>query len=375
MTTARIQIRRFAEQRPVLDTVTTGSPVRIRLAPTDSRKWQAFEYEVTGPNGLRLALWSGVGGLTDQRLTSYKGNLLADPDALFQSYWKRAREEVDRVDPSAKLVRVPDRDTSGGLFFRVELSSTQGARIVGWYIVPRKSRGQVPAILILPGYGAEEPPSDRTADGFATLALSPRGHGPSKELGWKPDGELMFHGITRAEEYFYRLAVQDAVQGVRFLASQEGIGPIGVEGGSQGGLLALGAAALCPREVRAVVSNVPCFSDYGSSMQTALAGPHRSLRISRAQAAPSDLMLMNASMGLTDGVALATLVRQPLQVVMGSMDVTSPVASGYAIFNRSPARRKSLVLLADEGHALPKSMQERNRQWFRKHLTSGAASR
>jgi cephalosporin-C deacetylase-like acetyl esterase len=79
-------------------------------------------------------------------------------------------------------------------------------------------------------------------------------------------------------------------------------------------------------------------------------------------------MLSNASLGLTDGAALASRVRQPLQVVMGSLDMISPVMSGFAIVNRSRAGERALILLADEGHALPLAMQKRNRDWFLRHL-------
>ncbi|MBN1481004.1 hypothetical protein EH223_00855 [candidate division KSB1 bacterium] len=85
----------------------------------------------------------------------------------------------------------------------------------------------------------------------ATLALSPRGQGNSKD-DVDPEGEeFMFLGFDpeHPEKYIYAGVYTDCLRAVDFLASRPEIDAsrIGVEGGSQGGELSFATVMLDDR--------------------------------------------------------------------------------------------------------------------------------
>lgn len=368
-TTATVQIG-------LVTTVIFGKGVDFDVPGTSLADPRPSHITITNSEGEQLFEWRGAFRfLQEQEIGSriadfdYRGKLLREPESEFEEFWQKAREELVSIDPRVSVQPQPDKNTTTAEAYRVEFDSVDQARIVAWLLVPKEALASRPAVAIFPGYGAEEPASDRSSQGLVTLAVSPRGHGPSLQTGtWKSDGPLLLHGIKTPDQYFYRQAILDAAQAVRVLDQWTTIGKIATEGGSQGGLLALGAAVVFPDKIHAVIANVPCFSDYGLSLPSALAGPHQQLSEALEKASPDERRLLETSLAMTDGVALASRIQQPIQVVMGFLDPVSPVASGFAIANRSPSKNKSLIILGNWGHALPPPMQSANQDWLQQHL-------
>jgi len=322
-----------------------------------------------------LFRWRTVALPKGQRLIDYHGrrDFLPPPD--FDTYWDQARYDLGRVPMDALVERVPDKDTSTGLLHKVTLASLGGTKIVCWYYVPRKAfdeQGRVlrhfPATIIMPGYGAEEPPLDRTSSGVITLSVNPRNHGPSREY-WKCPVDHLVWNIDRPEEFYYRYAFMDCLRAAQFLFSRAEVDArrVAAEGGSQGGLFALALAALEPR-IACVVSNVTAFSAYGDAMSLALTG-HQTQYARLLRDNPTSAAAIRRSLAYTDGANMAAMIRCPVQINMGGIDPVCNYVAGIVVYNRlARGVPRQYNVLPDCGHAVPPAMRGWNQTWYRRWL-------
>ena len=328
-----------------------------------------------GAKGRPVFKWRTLLRPAGRSLISYEGRSEMLPPPDFDAYWDRARAELEKVPMDASVTRVPDKDTSTGLLHRVELATVGNTRIVCWYYVPRDaldSKGssvrKYRAIQIMPGYGAEEPPLDRTSSGYVTLSVNPRSHGPSREF-WKSPGEHMMHDITEPERYYYRLAFLDCVRAAQFLFNRPEVDPsrVATEGGSQGGLFAIATAALEPR-IACVCSNVTAFSDYPDGMILGLIGHHGAFRQRLADAGAAATAIRK-SLAYTDGANMASRVKCPVQINMGGQDPVCNFVCGIVTYNRLPQdTEKQFNVMPEAVHEVPQQMRDWNNDWYRTWL-------
>lgn len=322
-----------------------------------------------------LFQWRTLLRPTGKTLMSYTGRAEMLPPGDFDAYWARAKKELDAAPLTPVISRVPDKDTSTGLLRRVELPAAGGTRIVCWYFVPRAALDaqgmavkKCPAVIVMPGYGAEEPPLDRTTSGMITLSVNPRNHGPSRDF-WKAPQEHLTYKIEDPENYYYRYAFLDGLRGAQFLFSRDeaDASRVGTEGGSQGGLFALAIAALEPR-IACVCSNVTAFTDYPDALVLDLIGGVPGMgKIVRERSAKG--AGARKSLSYTDGASMATRVRCPVQINMGGIDPVCHFVCGIVAYNRLPkgvVRQFNLDPAAR--HEVPATMRAANARWQEKWL-------
>ncbi|MCX7964258.1 MAG: acetylxylan esterase [Candidatus Sumerlaea chitinivorans] len=305
----------------------------------------------------------------------YRGARGFERPADFDEFWMRAKKQLATVPMEPVIERVPDRDTSTGLLYKVTLRSVGDTKIVCWYFVPRdalddqgQARRRCPAVIIMPGYGAEEPPIDRTTSGIATLSVNPRNHGPSRDY-WKCPVEHLVWNIADPENFYYRLAFLDCLRAAEFLFERPEIDPkrVAAEGGSQGGLFALALAALEPR-IACVCSNVTAFSAYADGIILGTLGHHKTYReiLGRNDTTAT---LVRKSLAYTDGANMATRVRCPVQISMAGIDPVCNYMQGIVVYNRIPKGvPKEYHVAPNVPHAVPPEMREWNARWYRRWL-------
>lgn len=311
-------------------------------------------------------------------LIQYEGRKEMLPPPDFDEYWNRAKKELAAVAFKPAITRVPDKDTSTGLLFRVELTSVEDTTIACWYYVPRKAfaggdpAGSVvnkhPALIILPGYGAEEPPLDRTKEGYITCSVNPRNHGPSRAF-WKSPVEHQVYNITDPEHYYYRLAFLDCLRAAQFVFSREEVDAkrVATEGGSQGGLLAIAIAGLEPR-IACVCSNVPAFSDFPDGMVLGRKGHETVMRDLVMDGATTAVQVRKA-LTYVDGANMITRVKCPVQINMGDLDPVCPYVCGIVLMNRLPKHvPRDFHIAPNCKHEVPQIMREWNEQWYKRWL-------
>lgn len=309
-------------------------------------------------------------------LSAYSGAPDWNPPDDFDGYWARAREDLARTPANPRVTAVPERSTATGDLYRVELDSLGNVGIVCWYFVPKgvdvlggaAPTRKYPAVQIMPGYGAEEPPFDRTSDGYITLSVNPRGHGPSGALYPLPADHLNWN-INDPERYYYRGAYMDCVRAMQWLMSRPEVDVkrVGVEGSSQGGALALATAALDNR-VAACSANVPFLCDFPTGVVLCTRGGLSGLR-TRFEADTPEGAAVRRSLSYVDGSFMATRIHSPTLIAVGEMDRTCPPQGGAAAYNRLPKGvDRSLLTVPFRDHEVMPEWRTASEAWFRKYL-------
>ncbi|CAN5380408.1 acetylxylan esterase [soil metagenome] len=327
--------------------------------------------------GEELLKWNTLVLAKGAPLKDYAGQQPYTPPADFDAYWERAKAELDAVPPNAKMEEVVEKGTAKSRLYKVTLDTIRETKIVCWYTVPvgafdesGAAAKKWPAAIIMPGYGAEEPPLDRTKDGMITLSVNPRNHGPSKEY-WKSPVEHLAYNIEDPENFYYKLAYMDCLQASRWLMTRNEIDATKVcaEGGSQGGAFAIALGALEPR-IACVVSNLTAFSDYADGMILAQKGFHRQYAdLLAGEKTPEARALMGKSMSYTDGVNMARLVHAPTQINVGGIDPVVPYVCGIVVLNHLPAdTKKEIHITATAKHEVPGTVREANMRWMKEWM-------
>jgi cephalosporin-C deacetylase len=170
---------------------------------------------------------------------------------------------------------------------------------------------------------------------------------------------VMTRGISDPETYYYRRLYVDAVRAVETAAALPSVdaGRIAVAGASQGGALALAAAALVPAAVRACHADVPFLCDVGRAMEIAIDPPYTEL-VTYLGLHPELEAAALRTLGYVDNAVLASRITATTTVAVGLRDTITPPSTVFAAYNAIEAP-KEIVVLPYSGHALPTSHAER----------------
>ena len=113
----------------------------------------------------------------------------------FDSFWKTSLVELKAIDPDFEVVPQPDKSSEETEVFEVTMRSHGNIHVRGWLEIP-KPEGPHPAVIRVPGYGANMKPlgeGSKWAD-MIVFSFNPRGHGNSKTI--EPQG----HGSDKTAE-------------------------------------------------------------------------------------------------------------------------------------------------------------------------------
>lgn len=313
--------------------------------------------------------------LPGEKPIDYKGNARLKKPADFDRFWTRKLAELRQTPMNPSITLVEDQKSSTGDLYKVTLNSYQNVTIVGWYYVPKgvdplnpvKGKKPYPAIQIMPGYGSGMSPVDRTAQGYITLGLSPRGLGVSSTY-YKIPGGYHLPNLDDPDNYYYVQAYLDCVRGIDFLFSRPEVDclRIAAEGGSQGGALTLGLAGLDKR-LAAACANVPALSNFRDIINISLAGTAVTWKPKMDD--PKIGKKVYQTLGYVDVANLATRIETPIMICVGLQDIVCPALNGVVAHNRLPQSTPSrLVMDPDAPHTVSKLMRQANNQWYQKWL-------
>lgn len=250
---------------------------------------------------------------------------------------------------------VEDRDALPYERYRVQFTSLDGVQVTARLSRPAGCRDSLPAIVTAPGYGGWEFGVDlaEAQRGYVVLQLYPRGQG---ESGPPLDAdEPVLRGIEApARQYHYCGAYCDMVRGVAYLRSRPDVHPerIAAVGTSQGGTLALAAAALDPR-LRACVAHVPYLCDM------------RRNRAFSGHAIQSPARL--ARFDLFDPIQLAPWIACPTLLSSGGLDSVSPADSVEAVYRRLRSVR-CLFHEPQLPHTSSRAFHQMTWEWIARYL-------
>jgi len=327
-----------------------------------------------------LFSWRTIDRAPGHKLIEYKGSSEFLKPADFSEFWEKARAELKAVPENARVTRVPDKDSTTGLLYKVQLDSLENTTIVGWMYVPKAAYNDTqasaprvstkfPAIIINPGYDHETPPIDKTAEGYITFSSNPRNHGPSMAY-WKAPVEQFLYNIAVPDKYYYKLADLDCLRAAQFVLARPEVEKdrVACEGSSQGGYFALATAALEPR-IHCAVVDLVAFSDYGDGFLLATIGHHTAIKKFLIDNASSSTAIRR-SLALTDGANLATMVKCPVEINMGGLDPVAPYVCGIAAYNRLASSHKEYHVDPSATHDKTTAISAWGDTWLRQWLST-----
>jgi cephalosporin-C deacetylase len=310
----------------------------------------------------------------------YRPTLTA-PDDLVE-FWRATLDDEPvsvRLEPVDNgLLAVTTND--------VTFTGYGGHQVRGWLHIPAAPlvSGPLPGIVQFQGYNggrglAHEHVLWATA-GYAHLVVDTRGQGSGWTTGATGDSGatgpsqpgFLTRGVEDRERYYYRRAYADACRAVEALRQQDFVdaGRVVVAGGSQGGALALAAAALVPDSVAAVLCDVPFLCDFRRAAAIAQAEPY--LELVRYLAAHRDRVEKTfATLAHFDGAVLARLASAPALFSVAMMDTVCPPTTVFAAYNAYSGPKDIEVYEFNDHEGGEAFQRSRQLAWLRQVLTTG----
>jgi cephalosporin-C deacetylase len=295
-----------------------------------------------------------------------------EPEGL-DAFWARALEAA-RSQAFEPVVEPYEPGTYGDLAaYDVTFAGADGHPVRAWYLRPRRAHSALACRVAFVGYGGgRDLPAAHAlypACGHATLVMDTRAQGGSWSAGDTPDPGagasaaehpgVTTRGIADPETYYYRRLYVDAVRAVETAAALPGVDAdrIAVAGASQGGALALAAAALAPGLVRLCHADVPFLCDVERGMEIAADPPYTEL-VRYLAVHPALEPVVRRTVRHVDNALLATRIRAPTLVSVGRMDTICPPSTVFAAYN-AIAAPKEIVVMPYGDHDVPTTQAER----------------
>ena len=299
----------------------------------------------------------------------------------FRSFWQKNVEELKQVPMSYTKELYKDYCTDKIDCYLVKLQiDKMGHSMYGFLFYPKNAQpGKHPVVLCPPGAGIKtikDPMRNKyyAENGFVRFEVEIHGLDPrisSETFGEisrafnDRNGGYLANGLENKDIYYMKHVYVGLVRCIDFLTSlPEWDGKnVAVQGGSQGGALAIIAAGLDSR-VTQCAANHPALSDMaGYAAKGGTGGyPH----FCRQPQILSNKDCLN-TLAYFDVVNFARYVKAPTYLTWGYNDVTCPPTTSYAVWNTLKCTTESLLTPINE-HWTTTETNRGQMEWIKAHL-------
>lgn len=297
----------------------------------------------------------------------------------FKAWWEKSIAENKKLPLkyTRELYRPYCTETTDCYLVRLEVSACHQA-FYGFLCCPKNmKKGMHPVVLNPPGAGikANRDPLNKsyyTENGCIRFVVEIHGINPTfpeevyEDIRGAFDGPIkgyLYQGLDNREHYYMKHVYLGLVRCIDFLTSLpewDGKNLI-VQGGSQGGGLAIVAAGLDQRITQCVV-NHPALTDMARGVDGGVGGfPHFSGKDQMFTAANI------TTMSYFDAINFARYVRANTFMTWGYNDNTCPPTTSYALWNTLKCEKEKLVTPINE-HWTSEVTNRLQLDWILKHL-------
>lgn len=299
----------------------------------------------------------------------------------FRSFWQKNVEELKQVPMSYTKELYKDYCTDKIDCYLVKLQiDKMGHSMYGFLFYPKNAQpGKHPVVLCPPGAGIKtikDPMRNKyyAENGFVRFEVEIHGLDPrisSETFGEisrafnDRNGGYLANGLENKDIYYMKHVYVGLVRCIDFLTSlPEWDGKnVAVQGGSQGGALAIIAAGLDSR-VTQCVANHPALSDMAG--YAAKGGTGGYSHFCRQPQILSNKDCLN-TLAYFDVVNFARYVKAPTYLTWGYNDVTCPPTTSYAVWNTLKCTKESLLTPINE-HWTTTETNRGQMEWIKAHL-------
>lgn len=344
-----------------------SDPVRIKV-PAGEKRISRYSVKIPAPGFFKGTLnCSWKGGRAKQTVqVGYAPEDILPPltkQSDFKKFWEQSLAGLAKVEPQYRLIHQPKLSKGSNDVYEVQMRSYGDVRVRGWYEVP-KSKGPHPAIIRVPGYGANMKPVNLFTD-VIVLSFNPRGHGNSQEDVKGKPANYWIRGLDDKEGYYYQGAYLDCVRAVDFLCSRKEVDPgrIAVKGGSQGGGLSFSTAALDKR-ISLCMPHIPFLTNWNLYFKTSH-WPEMDRWIEGKESRTWASTLKTLS--YFDTMNMAPWIECPVFMGVGLQDAICPPVTNFAVYNRLKGKKKFIVYPRAK-HYVDKEFHSLAFKWMRKNF-------
>lgn len=299
----------------------------------------------------------------------------------FRSFWQKNVEELKQVPMSYTKELYKDYCTDKIDCYLVKLQiDKMGHSMYGFLFYPKNAQpGKHPVVFCPPGAGIKtikDPMRNKyyAENGFVRFEVEIHGLDPrisSETFGEisrafnDRNGGYLANGLENKDIYYMKHVYVGLVRCIDFLTSlpEWDSKNVAVQGGSQGGALAIIAAGLDSR-VTQCVANHPALSDMAGYVAKGGTGgyPH----FCRQPQILSNKDCLN-TLAYFDVVNFARYVKAPTYLTWGYNDVTCPPTTSYAVWNTLKCTKESLLTPINE-HWTTTETNRGQMEWIKAHL-------
>ena len=276
--------------------------------------------------------------------------------ADFDAFWRQTHVQLEKIIPEYRVLERKDMSTADKRVYAVEMRSYENILIRGWLVIPRDGK-TFPVHYRVPGYVVTLQPN-MDNDDFITFDLNVRGNGNSKDVVNVGTDNYSLLNIESRDRYIYRGVYMDCLRGLDFLCSHANLGidtnKIFVEGGSQGGALALITAALDKR-VKVLTMQVPLYADIRddyaiSQSYDKQVFPFKIFRKYAESHAGFTWDKFYSTFDYYDPQNFAPMVTCPVLMGIGLLDQFCPPRCSMSLFNHISSKNKEFVCAPNSTH-------------------------